>query len=461
MKTVKVAAGGSMWGDALEPALDLAKRGDIDYLGFDFLAELTMSMLHRQRRRNPELGYATDIVPWLRELLPITRERGIRIVTNAGGANSAAAGSAIASMAQDAGLSGTKIGIVDTEDLGARLREIAADGWDFVNLDTGEVGLDRIADRIVAADVYTGADGIIECLAEGADVVLTGRASDNALYVGPLMHEYGWRFDDEHADRIAAAITAGHIIECSCCCTGGMSAQWKHVPEPWRLGYPIAEVSRDGEITISKLPATGGLVNEWTVKEHLVYEVLDPARYLMPDGVADFTALSIQDLGDDRVQVTGARGLGRPKELKLMIGFEDGWIGEGLVLFPWPDALERAKRAEEIVRGRFAETGVEMDELDVTFLGVNTLGGTTSPEPSSELNEVGLRVAARTRTREAADAVRRECTHLWTMGPVGTSFGVPFRPRPVISLWPTLVPRDVVRETVSVVDIASEKAVAR
>jgi hypothetical protein len=274
------------------------------------------------------------------------------------------------------------------------------------------------------------------------------------------MHEYGWTFDDGHADRIAAAITAGHIIECSCCCTGGMSSQWRDVPEPWRLGYPIAEVGRDGEVTITKLPGTGGLVNEWTVKEHLVYEILDPARYVMPDGVADFTAVKINDLGGDRVEVTGARGLPRPDQLKLMIGFEDGWIGEGLVLFPWPDALERARRGEEILRGRFRETGVEMDELDISYIGVNTLGGVTAPEPDGQLNEVGLRVAARTRTKDAADAVRRECTHLWTMGPVGTAFGVPFRPRPVISLWPTLVPRDVVRETASVVDINTEELVA-
>ena len=448
-----------MWGDALEPAIDIARRGDVEYIGFDFLAELTMSMLHRLKRRNPELGYATDVVPWLRALLPITRERDIRIITNAGGANSPAAAAAIASMARELGFTGTKIGIVNTDELRDELAEIAADGWDFVNLDTGEVGLDRIANQIVAADVYTGADGIIECLAGDADVVLTGRASDNALYVGPIMHEYGWQFDDHHVDRIAASITAGHIIECGCCCTGGMSSQWKDVPEPWRLGYPIAEVARDGEITITKLPETGGLVNEWTVKEHLVYEVLNPSRYVMPDGVADFTSLAIDDLGDDRVQVTGARGLGRPDELKLMIGFEDGWIGEGLVLFPWPDPHERAQRAEEILRGRFRETGAEIEELDITYLGVNTLGGATSPEPTGEMNEVGLRVAARTRTRDAADAVRRECTHLWVMGPVGTAFGVPFRPRPVISLWPTLVPRDVVRETTSVVDIAAAELV--
>lgn len=454
MSSVRVASGGAMWGDALEPALELAKRADIQYLGFDFLAELTMSLLHRQKQRDPSKGYAADVVPWLRELLPITRDRGIRIVTNAGGANVSAAGADIMAMAAGLGLKGTRVGVVEDGDLLGRLDDIENAGWVFENLDTGEQSLDRIRGRIVAADVYTGADGIIEALGQDADVVLTGRVSDNALYVGPIMHELGWKFDEPYWDRIGAAITAGHIIECACCCTGGMSCQWKGVPEPWNLGYPIAEVDDQGNILVTKLDGTGGLVNEWTIKEHLVYEVMDPKRYLMPDGVADFTAVSIEDQGSDRVRVTGARGEPRPDTLKAMIGYEDGWIGEGLVLFPWPDALERAQYAERIIRGRFEATGVRIDELDISYVGANTLGGTTSPWPSGQMNEVGLRVAARTRSREDADAVRRECTHLWTMGPVGTAFGVPFKPRRVISLWPTLVPRDLVKTTTRVEVVA-------
>ena len=443
-----------MWGDALEPALDLARRGDIQYMGFDFLAELTMSMLHRIKQRDPSKGYATDIVPWLEQLLPITRDRGIRIVTNAGGANCGAAAEAVLALGRDKGLSGTKVGVVDNEDLLGRLDDIQRDGWVFENLDTGERGLERIRDRIVSADVYTGADGIIETLAGGADVVLAGRTSDNALYVGPIMHELGWKFDEPYWDRIAAAITAGHIIECACGCTGGMSCQWDKVPQPWNIGYPIAEVNENGDITITKLEDTGGIVNEWTIKEHLVYEVLDPSRYLMPDGVADFTAVSVAETSDDEVRVTDARGKPRPDTLKLMIGYEDGWIGEGLVLFPWPDALERAKHAERILRGRFELTGVPIDELDISYVGINTLGGETAAPPPADLNEVGLRVAARTRSLEDADAVRRECTHLWTMGPVGTAFGVPFKPRRVISLWPTLVSRDTVHTSVRIEEVA-------
>jgi hypothetical protein len=444
-----------MWGDALEPALDLARRADIQYMGFDFLAELTMSMLHRIKQRDPSKGYATDIVPWLRALLPITADRGIRIVTNAGGANAGAAAAAAREVAAQLGIKGLRIAVVEDDPLVERLDEIEREGWTFENMDTGEQGLERIRDRIVAADAYTGADGILQGLGENADVVLTGRASDNAIYVGPIMHELGWKYDDPYWDRIAAAITAGHIIECSCCCTGGMSCQWDKVPEPWNIGYPIAEVAENGDITISKLDGTGGLVNEWTVKEHLVYEVLDPSRYLMPDGIADFTAVTVEEAGADVVRVTGARGDARPDTLKLMIGYEDGWIGEGIVLFPWPDALERARHAERILRGRFELTGVRIDELDISYIGINALGGTAElAAPAGEVNEIGLRVAARTRTREDADAVRRECTHLWTMGPVGTAFGVPFRPRRVISLWPTLVPRAVVRSRVDVAGVA-------
>jgi hypothetical protein len=453
MKSVRVAAGGAMWGDAIEPAIDLAKHGDIQYLGFDFLAELTMSMLHRQKQRDPAKGFVPDVVPWLRELLPITRERGIKIITNAGGANCAAAGAAALTVARATNLGGMRIGIVEDTDLLPLLDSIEQEGWTFENLDTGERGLDRVRDRMVAADVYTGADGIIEALAQDADVVITGRASDNALYVGPIMHDLGWNFDGSHSDRIAAAITAGHIIECGCACTGGMSGQYQLVPEPWNIGYPIAEVTETGDITISKLKGTGGLVNQWTVKEHLVYEVLDPGKYLMPDGVADFTALQVTEVAQDEVLIRGARGEDRPDTMKMIIGYEDGWIGEGLVLFPWPDALQRAQHAERILRGRFDRIGVEIDELEISYVGINTLGGTTAPEPLCDLNEVGIRVAVRTRTEFAADAVRRECTHLWTMGPVGTAFGVPFRPRRVISVWPTLVPRDFVKISTRVEDV--------
>jgi hypothetical protein len=442
-----------MWGDAPEPAIELARSADIQYIGFDFLAELTMSMLHRLRQRDPSKGYATDLIPWMKELLPIARDRGIKLITNAGGANSKAAGEQVAAVGRTLGLKGIRVATIEDADMRARLEAIQATGWQFENLDTGERDLRSIQDKITAADVYTGADGIVAALRDGADVVVAGRVSDNALYVGPIMHELGWDFAEPYWDRISSAITAGHIIECSCGCTGGMSTQWQRVSEPWNMGYPIAEVDEMGNITITKLPGTGGLIDEWTVKEHIVYEILDPSRYFMPDGVADFTALKVRETGKDQVLVTGAKGRPRPDTLKMNIAYADGWIGEGLLLFPWPDAYERAQYAESILRGRLDKVGVRIDELEISYIGVNTLGGVTAPSPSAELNEVGLRVAARTRSEADADVVRRECTHVWLMGPVGTTFGVPFRTRPAYALWPTLVPRELVPSTMTITEV--------
>jgi len=444
LRTVKIGSGGAFWGDALEPAMEMAARSDVQYMGFDFLAELTMSILQRMRVKDPGKGYIPDIVPWAKALLPLAVPRGIGLVANAGGANPEAAGELLAKVASGLGLKGLKIGTVGGDDILDRLDAIRADGWAFRNTDTGEADIDRIRDRIVAANVYVGADHIIAALAEGAKVVVTGRASDNALYVGPIMHEMGWQFREPYWDRIGAAITMGHIVECSCCCTGGMSSQWERVRDTANIGFPIIEMEESGEAVITKLPDTGGCVDEWTVKEHLVYEIGDPKRYLMPDGIADFTTLQVRQEGPDRVRVSGCTGLPRPDTLKVTIGYDDGYIGEGLLLFPWPKALERAQRAEEVIRARFAKIGVAIDELDISYVGVNTLGGYTAPAASGELNEVGLRIAARTRTADDADAVRRECTHLWTLGPVGTAFGVPFKPRKVVSLWPTLVPRELV-----------------
>lgn len=454
MGTVKIGAGGAYWGDALEPAIEMAKLADVQYMGFDFLAELTMSVLQRMRQKDPTKGYVPDIVPWAKALLPLSVPRGIGLVANVGGANPEAAGEVLAKLAGGLGLKGLKIGTVGGDDILGRLDQIRADGWAFRNMDTGEADIDRIRDRIVAANVYVGADHIIGALAEGAKVVITGRASDNALYVGPIMHEMGWQFRKPYWDKIGAAITMGHIVECTSCCTGGMSTQWERVQNAANISFPIVEMEESGEAIITKMPNTGGFVDEWTVKEHLVYEIGDPKRYLMPDGIADFTTLKVKQEGPDRVRVSGCTGLPRPDTLKVQIGYEDGYIGEGLLLFPWPHALQRAQRAEEVIRARFAKIGVPIEELDISYVGVNTLGGHTAPPVTGEMNEVGLRVAARTRTAEDADAVRRECTHLWTLGPVGTAFGVPFKPRKVVSLWPTLVPRELVRTNLSIKEVS-------
>lgn len=445
MKRVTIGAGSAFWGDMLEPAVEMAEKSDVQYIGFDHLAELTMAILNRMKAKNPNMGYIPDIIPWARKLLPVTVPKGIKLITNAGGANPVQAALEVQKVVKDLHFDGMKIGVVSGDDILPYIDKIREEGWKFRNVDTGEEDIDRVRQDIVAANAYIGADLIVKELQNKADMIIAGRVSDNALYVGPLMHEFGWDFSGKYVDEIAAAITIGHIIECTAGCTGGISNLWELSERPWQIGYPIVEFYENCEAVITKLPDSGGLVNEWTVKEHLVYETLDPANYMMPDGVADFTALSLEEEGPNRVRVTNMKGQARPDTLKVCIGYRDGFIGEGLIFFPWPDALEKARWSEKWVRERFKDLGVQFEELRIDYIGVNMLHGEAAPIEDKDFNEVGLRIAAKTKTREEAEVVRREATHLWITGPIGASFGVPLNVRPIIALWPSSVPRDAVQ----------------
>ena len=450
MHTVRLGNGSAYWGDMLEPALELAEKGNIKYLGFDHLSELTLAIFQRIRKDDPNKGYIPDLLPWLEATLPIARRHGITMITNGGCANPAAGSSEVVKLARRMGYKGLKVATVLGDDILDRLDVLRGAGVPFSNLDTGEADMTRIRDRIVAANVYIGADGIIEALEAGADVIVTGRVSDTALFVGPLMHEFGWKYADPYWDRIGAAITIGHIIECAALSSGAVSNFWREARDMWRVGYPVAEVNETGEAVISKVPGSGGLLNTWTVKEQLVYEVHDPAHYVMPDGIADFTTLQLEQSGGEEVRVSGMSGRPRPDTLKVCIGFQDGWMADGLVLFSWPDALDKAKRAEEIVRCRLEQLKADLDELRFEYVGVNALHGAMAPEPPEELNEVGLRIAGHGSSRDAVDVIRREVTHLWTIGGLGTAPAAPSRPRPMVTLWPTLVPRSEVPITVTV-----------
>lgn len=450
MKSVRLGSGSAYWGDLMEPAVELAERGELDYLCFDHLAELTLSILQRQRSKDPSRGYITDIVPWMEAILPVARRNGTRLITNAGGANPQAAAERVIRIAREHGLTGTRVAVVTGDDVHETMLRLNDEGMAFHNMDTGEEDLGRIRDRIVAANAYIGADGIVEGLAQDAHVVVTGRASDNALYVGPLMHEFGWTFDD--VERMGAAVTIGHILECAALASGSLSNFWREAQPLSRVGFPFADIDENGDAVVSKLDGTGGLVTEMTIKEQLLYEIHDPRRYLMPDAIADFTAPTVQQVGQDRVRVTGMTGIARPETLKVCIGFEDGWIGEGVAMFSWPEAYDKARAGERIVRERLDMLGVKPREIVFELLGINTLHGPTAPEPSGDLNEVGLRVAAHCDTLADAEVVRREILHLWTLGGVGSAIMPPGRPRPVTSLWPTLIPRDAVDVRVEVLE---------
>ena len=449
---VTLGAGSGFWGDAADPAMELLERGDLDYICFDFLAELTMSLLERQRSKNPELGYVPDAVEMMAAMMKTAHAKGTRLISNGGGVNPRAAAERIAAAARAQGLKGLKIAAVDGDNVVHRLDEFLEHGVSLAHFETGEDGLARRRNAVVSASVYADSSGIVEALDGGADIVITGRVSDSAPYVGALRHEFGWAADAAHADRIGAAITIGHLLECAAGCTGGMSSRWAEMPDMGRVGFPFVAVRADGTAEVTKLAGTGGRVDQFTVKEHLLYEVGDPGNYVMPDGVADFTTLALEETGPDRVRLSNMSGRPPTDTLKLVIGYNDGWIGEGLLFFPWPDALGRARKARETLLQRFERLGLAADDIHFDFIGVDMLHGPAAPMPEYELNEAGLRVAVRTRTREEAEKVRRACANLWIMGPGGTSFGAPLKPRPVVASWPTLIPRALVTQHVTMTE---------
>lgn len=449
-RTVRIGSGSAYWGDLLEPAVKLVERGNLDYISFDHLAELTLAILQRQKAKNPEAGFIADIVPWMEAILPTAMANGTKMITDAGGANPAGGAREVVKVARRHGLQGTKVGIVTGDDVLAAMLRMADEGHVFTNLDDDSTDFAAIRDRVVAANAYIGAEGIVEALGAGADVVVAGRVSDNAMYVAPLMHEFGWTYDQP--ELVGAAVTIGHLLECAALMNGSLSNFWAETGATWDIGFPFADVANDGTAMFSKLEGTGGLVTEMTMKEQLVYEIMDPARYLMPDGVADFTAPIFRQAGSDLVHATGMTGRRRPDTLKVCVGYWDGWIGEGIAMFSWPNAYEKAQKGAEIVRERLKMLDIMPLDITFEFLGVDTLHGPTAPAPTGDPNEVGLRVAARCSTKEEADAVRREVLHLWTLGGVGSAILAPGRPRPVIGLWPTLIPRSEVRVQVDVIE---------
>lgn len=449
-KIVRLGAGSGFWGDAMDPAMELLEHGSLDYLCFDFLAELTMALLQRQKLKNPQGGYVPDAVTYMNSMLAMARDRGTRLISNGGGVNPRAAAERVAEGARAAGLQGTRIALVEGDDLLSKLDSLISQGVPLSNMDTGETDFAGIRPRVVSANVYTDSTGIVEGLEGGADVVIAGRVSDNAVYVGPIAHEFGWKRDAAHVDRFAAAVTLGHIVECAAACTGGMSSRFAEMPAMGRVGFPLLEVSPDGSAEVSKLKGTGGRVDEFTIKEHLVYEIGDPRSYLMPDAIADFTSLRLQQTGEDRVRVSQVKGRAAPDMLKLVVGYQDGWIGESIAFFPWPNAYDRVLKAKQTMLERFERMGLQASCVHFDLIGLNTLHGPAAPAPNpaaaNELPEIGLRCAVHTRTVEEADKVRRAGSHLWIMGPGGTSFGTPIKPRPVIALWPTLIPRSFVEQ---------------
>jgi hypothetical protein len=442
MKTIRVASGQGFWGDLLSAPVDQVRRGDIDFLMLDYLAEVTMSIMQKQRSRDASQGYARDFVPLMAEILPDCAGKNIRVVANAGGVNPVACAIRVLEEARKAGLAGRiSVGVITGDDILDRLPDLIARGHALVNMDDGRPLAD-VLDRVQSANAYIGARPIVDALDRGASVVITGRSTDTALTYAPMMHAFGWAADDW--DRIAAGVVAGHINECGAQCTGGNSlVGWPDVPSLETVGFPIIEAVEDGTFEVTKHEGTGGRVTRAIVSEQILYELGDPSNYITPDVIADFGTIRLDDLGNDRVRVHGVRGGPRTDRLKVSISYSAGWKAVGTLVYGWPDAVAKAKEADRILRARLDRMGLKFDEIRTEFVGWNSTHGPLAGDPPRDLPEVELRVGVRGPDRDAVEAFTREIAPLVLTGPPTVTGFAGGRPRvqEIVAYWPALIDR--------------------
>ncbi len=446
---IRIASGQGFWGDLLTAPYDQVTGGEIEYLVMDYLAEVTMSILQKQRRKNPSLGYARDLVPLMEQLLPLLVKKNIRVITNGGGVNPLACRDAIFAAAARMGISGLSIGVVLGDDILGRLEDLRGRGMLLKNMETGE-DLGTVMDRVMSANVYFGAAPIVEALGRGAKIVITGRTTDTGLTLAPMMHEFGWKAGEW--DRLAAGTVAGHILECGGQASGGnFSADWRSVPDLAHIGFPIAEASPDGSVVITKHRGTGGLVSVQTVKEQLLYEIGNPADYITPDCIADFTTIQVSPDGPDRVLVAGVKGRPATDTYKVSMSYLDGYTASGTLTYAWPDALEKGRAADEILRRRMQDLGLRFEEVRTEFLGYNSCHGPLAVPPG-EVNEVVLRIGVRGNDFAAVERFGKEIAPLILTGPPSVTGFAGGRPKPseVIAYWPALLPKSAVQPEVVV-----------
>jgi hypothetical protein len=450
---VRVAGGQGFWGDLLTAPVDQVRGGPIDYLMLDYLAEVTMSILQKQRSRDPQAGYAKDFVALIREILPDCVEKNIKVLSNAGGVNVAGCAAAIKDVAGELGLSGkVKIGVVTGDDILGRLDEFADQGVEITNMETGEP-LSDIRDKVQSANVYLGAAGLVEALDQGAQIIVGGRLTDTGLTLAPLMHEFGWKFDDW--DRVSSGTIAGHIIECGAQSSGGnCQYDWKNIPDLANVGFPIIEGFPNGEFVVTKHDGTGGRVNVQSVKEQLLYEMGDPKAYITPDVVADFSSINLEPDGNDRVRVFGIKGNPKTEFYKVSIAYSAGWKAVGTLVYAWPEAYEKAKAAEQILRERLDRLGLNFDLILSEFVGVSATHGHLSGEPSPDIPEVQLRFGVRGQSREDVERFTKELAPLILTGPPAVTGFAGGRPKveEIMAYFPALIPKSLIETKVEVIE---------
>jgi hypothetical protein len=449
--TIRIASGQGFWGDWLEAPVRQLEGGPIDFLMMDYLAEVTMSILQKQKAKDPALGYARDVVPLMQRILPRVVADNIRVTTNAGGVNPESCAAAIADVARRLGLAGKlKIGVVTGDDILPRLGELLAKGIPLADMDTGR-SLAAIRDKVLSANAYLGAWPVVEALARGAQVVVTGRVTDTGLTLAPLIHGFGWAPEDW--DRMAAGTIAGHTIECGAQCSGGnYLGGWPAALRLEDVGYPVVEAEPDGTFVVTKHPGTGGAVTVASVTEQLVYEMGDPRDYITPDCVADFTTIRLEQAGPDRVRVHGIRGRPATDKLKVSIAYAAGYKAVGTLVYAWPDAYAKAREADRVLRSRLRALGLVFEEILTEFVGANATHGPLAGPPSRDLAEVQLRIGVRASERAAVERFTRELAPLILNGPPSVTGFAGGRPKveAVVAYWPALVPKGEIHPVVRV-----------
>lgn len=450
---IKIASGQGFWGDLIDAPYDQVTKGDIDYLVMDYLAEVTMSILQKQKNKNPKYGYARDIPNLMERILPVCKEKGIKVITNGGGVNPEGCAEAILDIAKNLNIKNVKIVIVTGDNIKDRLDEIIEKGEELKNMESGESIL-TVKDKLLSANVYLGAAPIVEALQKGADIVITGRTTDTGLTLAPMIYEFNWSM--ENYDLMSAGTVAGHILECGGQASGGnFMGDWKSI-ELANIGFPIAEAYPNGEIVITKHELLQGQVSYETVAEQLVYEIGDPKNYITPDCVADFSSIKLEDLGENRVKVFGIKGEPATETYKVSCSYDDGYSASASLTYSWPEALTKAKAADKILRKRLDKLGLVFDEIYTEFLGYNACHGPLATLLNEDdINEVILRVSVRSHNFNSVNRFGQEIAPLILTGPPSVTGFAGGRPKPkdVVAYWPALVKKEFIKPVVKILEI--------
>ena len=446
MKNIRVANGQGFWGDCIEAPTKLIKYGKIDYLTLDYLAEVTMSIMQRQKKKDPENGgYARDFVALVDSNINEIINNNIKIIANAGGVNPDACKRELIKISNKHDID-LKIAIVEGDDIYNDLHDLIKDNHEFKNIDTNE-SISSILNKIYSANVYIDSFSVAKALRLGADIVLCGRISDPGLVVAPCIYEFGWGKDN--FNMLASATVAGHIIECGAQCTGGNFTKWKDLNDMDNIGYPIAQIREDGTFDITKPENTGGLVNKFTVSEQILYELGDPNKYISPDVCVDFTSFNIEETSKDVVTVTGVKGNMPTDTYKVSISYFDGFKASGQLTISGPDALLKAEKSAEIIWKKLENAGLVFDKTSTEFLGLSSCHKSIAKTPNI-INEVVLRLGVKSQDKNIVARFTKELAPLITAGPPGITGFAGGRPRvkEVVAYWPALIDKKVIKTKV-------------